>query len=72
MLCLRPADWLHTSAHCTTVTHLIELRKHGRRLLDLQSVYKLAGERLYATYFGGDEKQGLKPDEEAKQIWWVL
>eukprot|EP00624_Nannochloropsis_granulata_P004692 evm.model.NODE_3366_length_53577_cov_19.425985.3 len=25
--------------------------------------------RLYATYFGGDEKQGLKPDEEAKQLW---
>ncbi|KAL0043139.1 hypothetical protein WJX79_010270 [Trebouxia sp. C0005] len=35
----------------------------------LTSVYKLAGERLYATYFGGDEKQGLKPDEEARQIW---
>lgn len=38
-------------------------------LFCLQSVYKLAGERLYATYFGGDEKQGLKPDEEARQIW---
>ncbi len=25
--------------------------------------------RLYATYFGGDPKQGLGPDEEAKQIW---
>ncbi|GAB5031596.1 alanine-trna ligase [Nannochloropsis oceanica] len=25
--------------------------------------------RLYATYFGGDDKQGLKPDEEAKQLW---
>lgn len=37
----------------------------------LQSVYKLDGERLYATYFGGEEKQGLKPDEEARQIWSV-
>lgn len=35
----------------------------------LTGVYKLAGDRLYATYFGGDEKQGLKPDEEARQIW---
>ncbi|KAL3153432.1 hypothetical protein ABBQ38_011767 [Trebouxia sp. C0009 RCD-2024] len=35
----------------------------------LTSVYKLDGERLYATYFGGEEKQGLKPDEEARQIW---
>jgi alanyl-tRNA synthetase len=25
--------------------------------------------RLYATYFGGDEKQGLAPDLEAKEIW---
>lgn len=38
----------------------------------LQTVYKLDGERLYATYFGGEEKQGLKPDEEARQIWSVL
>uniref|UniRef100_A0A0N5AUZ2 Alanine--tRNA ligase n=1 Tax=Syphacia muris TaxID=451379 RepID=A0A0N5AUZ2_9BILA len=26
-------------------------------------------DRLYITYFGGDEKSGLKPDEECKQIW---
>ena len=39
------------------------------RCCGMQTVYKLQGERLYATYFGGDEKQGLKPDEEAKQIW---
>lgn len=38
----------------------------------LQAVYKLDGERLYATYFGGEEKQGLKPDEEARQIWSAL
>ena len=25
--------------------------------------------RLYATYFGGDEAQGLPADEEARQIW---
>ncbi|KIZ04229.1 alanyl-tRNA synthetase [Monoraphidium neglectum] len=35
----------------------------------LTQVYKLPGERLYATYFGGDEKQGLPADEEAKAIW---
>lgn len=25
--------------------------------------------RLYATYFGGDSSLGLKPDEEAREIW---
>jgi len=32
-------------------------------------VYKLDPVRLYATYFGGDEAQGLAPDEEAKAVW---
>ncbi len=31
--------------------------------------YGLDPERLYATYFGGDEAQGLPSDEEAKQLW---
>lgn len=35
----------------------------------LVSVYGLSSDRLYATYFGGDESQGLKPDLEAKEIW---
>lgn len=35
----------------------------------LTEVYKLPANQLYATYFGGDEKQGLKPDDDAKQIW---
>lgn len=32
-------------------------------------VYKLPGERLYATYFRGDPAQGLPADDEAKAIW---
>lgn len=35
----------------------------------LTEVYGLPAERLYATYFGGDEKQGLEPDLEAREIW---
>eukprot|EP00298_Acanthocystis_sp_HF-20_P013047 c20183_g1_i1.p1 GENE.c20183_g1_i1~~c20183_g1_i1.p1 ORF type:complete len:971 (+),score=389.66 c20183_g1_i1:62-2974(+) len=35
----------------------------------LTKVYGINKERLYATYFGGDPKQGLEPDEEAKSIW---
>eukprot|EP01025_Chloroclados_australasicus_P014578 TRINITY_DN16848_c0_g2_i5.p1 TRINITY_DN16848_c0_g2~~TRINITY_DN16848_c0_g2_i5.p1 ORF type:complete len:1226 (-),score=185.41 TRINITY_DN16848_c0_g2_i5:256-3462(-) len=35
----------------------------------LTEVYKLNPDRLYATYFGGDETQGLAPDNEAKNIW---
>lgn len=35
----------------------------------LTEVYKLEKDRLYVTYFGGDEKQGLQPDLEAKNFW---
>jgi len=35
----------------------------------LTEVYKIAPERLYVTYFGGDKAQGLEPDEEARQMW---
>tara|TARA_A100000171_G_scaffold20922_1_gene19318 strand:- start:1765 stop:4818 length:3054 start_codon:yes stop_codon:yes gene_type:complete len=31
--------------------------------------FGLDPERLYATYFGGDESAGLEPDLEAKQLW---
>ncbi|XP_055839857.1 alanine--tRNA ligase, cytoplasmic [Episyrphus balteatus] len=33
---------------------------------------KLPADRLYVTYFGGDEKSGLAPDDECKQIWLNL
>lgn len=32
-------------------------------------MYKLPSDRIYATYFGGDEKAGLAPDLEARDIW---
>jgi len=35
----------------------------------LTQVYKLDSSRLYATYFGGNEKLKLTPDEEARQLW---
>lgn len=35
----------------------------------LTEVYKIPAERLYVTYFEGDAKAGLEPDEEAHQIW---
>nr|GMC68220.1 alanine--tRNA ligase [Ipomoea batatas] len=35
----------------------------------LSLVYKLPAIRIYATYFGGDEKNGLPPDNEARDIW---
>ncbi|KAI3649182.1 hypothetical protein MP228_007036 [Amoeboaphelidium protococcarum] len=31
--------------------------------------YKLPKDRLYVTYFGGDEKLGLKADLESKKLW---
>ncbi|KAF7052439.1 hypothetical protein CFC21_060534 [Triticum aestivum] len=35
----------------------------------LTQVYKLPTDRIYVTYFGGDEKAGLTPDTESKIIW---
>ena len=35
----------------------------------LTRVYGLEKDRLYATYFGGDESKGLSPDLEARDIW---
>ncbi|KAG8906935.1 Alanine--tRNA ligase [Tulasnella sp. 403] len=35
----------------------------------LTEVYKLPKDRLYVTYFEGDPKLGLEPDEEARQLW---
>ena len=35
----------------------------------LTTVYMLPEDRLYATYFGGDEALGLEPDLDARDIW---
>lgn len=35
----------------------------------LTVVYGLPKDRLYVTYFGGDEASGLEPDLEAKELW---
>jgi alanyl-tRNA synthetase len=35
----------------------------------LTKVYKIPGDRLYATYFEGNAKLGLPPDEETRQLW---
>ncbi|EJW87808.1 alanyl-tRNA synthetase [Wuchereria bancrofti] len=35
----------------------------------LTKVLGIPGERLYVSYFGGDEKAGLDADEECRQIW---
>ncbi len=35
----------------------------------LTAVWKIDKSRLHATYFGGDEGQGLAPDSEARDLW---
>jgi alanyl-tRNA synthetase len=35
----------------------------------LTVVYKLPTDRIYATYFGGNEQAKLPADDEAKQLW---
>ncbi len=36
----------------------------------LTGTFGLDPDRIYATYFGGDEKAGLAPDDEAREIWY--
>lgn len=38
----------------------------------LTNVYGIPKEYLYVTYFGGDEKLGMSPDLECKDIWLRL
>ncbi len=38
----------------------------------LTEEYGLDPQRLYATYFGGDEQDGLEPDHEALEFWKAL
>ena len=35
----------------------------------LTEVYGIDGDRLYASYFGGDREAGLDSDEEARELW---
>ena len=35
----------------------------------LTKEFGIAADRLYATYFGGDEASGLAPDTEARDLW---
>lgn len=35
----------------------------------LTKVYSIPEDRLYVTYFEGDKKLGLEPDEETKALW---
>ncbi|CEF67938.1 Alanine--tRNA ligase, mitochondrial [Strongyloides ratti] len=35
----------------------------------LTKVYEIPPERLYVSYFGGNEEYGLEPDNECKNIW---
>lgn len=38
----------------------------------LVRVYGLSPDRLYATYFQGEPKEGLEPDTESKELWEKL
>ncbi|EZA48318.1 Alanyl-tRNA synthetase, cytoplasmic [Ooceraea biroi] len=38
----------------------------------LTGVLELPADRLYVTYFGGDEKSNLEPDNECKELWLSL
>lgn len=46
-----------------------EVIPEAHRAIILLQVYGLPAERIYATYFGGDEKSGLPADIEARDLW---
>lgn len=35
----------------------------------MTKIYKLPPEKLYVTYFAGDESLGLEADKECREIW---
>ncbi|KAG5559073.1 hypothetical protein RHGRI_008852 [Rhododendron griersonianum] len=47
----------------------IFLLVHEHAIAPVCQVYGLPTDRIYATYFGGDEKSGLVADNEARDIW---
>ena len=68
-----PCALLSSLAAPCIMLYCIQLQSN-RHCLTLPSssvvqVYGLPGERLYASYFEGDLKQGLPADEEARNIW---
>ncbi|PHT51880.1 hypothetical protein CQW23_06342 [Capsicum baccatum] len=41
----------------------------GGKHNDLDDIYRLLSERIYVTYFGGNEKSSLPADNEARDLW---
>lgn len=73
-LCVMPADTFITFLVVLSVLsfffklHMQQLAcKMALELLTQE--FGIPIERLYVTYFGGNEEAGLEPDLECKQIW---
>jgi hypothetical protein len=65
-----------TTSRYVTRDAIVRLRSSSRQKEAIEfswelltEVYKLPKDQLYVTYFEGDAKNGLPPDEEAKQYW---
>ncbi|KAI4466906.1 alanyl-trna synthetase [Holotrichia oblita] len=61
----------HTFSKCWEIGHSEIILREACALAWklLTDVYKINKKTLYVTYFNGDEKLGLKPDIECKEIW---
>ncbi|RVW65169.1 Alanine--tRNA ligase [Vitis vinifera] len=57
---------LYLALHCILIVNFHSFLSISRKQ---DAVYKLPTDRIYATYFGGDEKSGLSPDTEARDMW---
>lgn len=65
-----PCDTINTSIlHFFRCDYRIYYDLSFILILYAEQVYGLPTDRIYATYFGGDEKAGLVADDEARNIW---
>lgn len=58
--------------HLLTSSSLLQELACKLALELLTKEFGIPTERLYVTYFGGNEAAGLQPDLECKQIWLNL
>lgn len=58
--------------HLLTLCFLLQELACKLALELLTKEFGIPAERLYVTYFGGNEAAGLQPDLECKQIWLDL
>lgn len=69
MFCVCDTCLVLPSAHSASCHPFLQQLACKMALELLTQEFGIPIERLYVTYFGGNEEAGLEPDLECKQIW---